>query len=96
MCRYNIAVDDALMEEVRPLIGENEAVQAWLEEMLRKALMEYVEQFAKESMAHSERICQQVQALGDTPEGFFGLHTVLKPSSYSAEELKDEYLSEKY
>ena len=96
MCRYNIAVDDALMEEVRPHIGENVAVQSWLEEMLRKALESYLEELAKESKIRSERICQQVKALGDTPEGFFNLHTVLKPSKYSAEELIDEYLSEKY
>jgi hypothetical protein len=43
-----------------------------------------------------EQICRQVKAFGDTPEGFFNLHTVLKPSKYSAEELMDEYLSDKY
>lgn len=43
MCRYIIAVDEALMEEVRPYIGENVAVQSWLEEMLRKALESYLE-----------------------------------------------------
>ena len=43
-----------------------------------------------------EQICRQVKALGDTPEGIFNLHTVLKPSKYSAEELMDEYLSDKY
>lgn len=96
MCRYNLAVDDTLMEEVRPHIGENVAVQTWLEEMLRKALLSYVEQLSMESKTRSERICEQVKALGDTPEGFFGLHTVLKPSKYSAEELRDEYVSEKY
>ena len=96
MCRYNIAVDDALMEEVRSHIDETVAVQSWLEEILHNALVSYVEQNTKESNARSERICQQVKALGDTPEGFFGLHNVLRPSSYSAEDLKDEYISEKY
>ena len=96
MCRYNLVVDDTLMEEVRPHIDENVAVQTWLEEMLRKALLGYVEQLSMESKTRSERICEQVKALGDTPEGFFGLHTVLKPSKYSAEELRDEYISEKY
>lgn len=46
MCRYNIAIDDALMEEVRPHIDRDVAVQAWLEELLRKALLNYTAQFA--------------------------------------------------
>lgn len=96
MCRYNLAVDDTLIEEVKPHIDENVTLQSWLEEMLRKALLNYAEQFAQDSKTRSERICKQVKALGDTPEGFFNLHTVLKPSRYSAEELKDEYISEKY
>lgn len=41
MCRYSIAIDDALMEEVRPHIGRDVAVQAWLEELLHKALLNY-------------------------------------------------------
>lgn len=96
MCRYNLAVDDVLMEEVKPHIGKDIAVQKWLEEMLHKALLSYAEQFASVPRNRSERICQQVQALGDTPEGFFNLHTVLKPSNYTAEDLRDEYISEKY
>ena len=46
MCRYNIAIDDALMEEVRPHIDRDVAVQAWLKELLRKALLNYAAQFA--------------------------------------------------
>ena len=96
MCRYYLTVDDALIEKVRPHIDKNVAIQSWLEDMLQMALMNYAEQFSKESKIRSEQICQQVKALGDTPEGFFNLHKVLKPSRYSAEELKDEYISEKY
>ncbi|MBQ8064827.1 MAG: hypothetical protein IJ200_04125 [Prevotella sp.] len=96
MCRYNIAVDETLMAEVRPHIGEDVAEEAWIEAMLQKALLSYVAQFETQAKSRSRQICQQVKALGDTPEGFFSLHTVLKPSSYTAEELRDEYISEKY
>ena len=96
MCRYNIAIDDALMEEVKPHIGKDVEIQSWLEEMLHKALMSYAAQFASMPQNHSEQIYRQLEALGDTPEGFFNLHTVLKPSHYTAEELRDEYISEKY
>ena len=96
MCRFNLAVDDALIEKARPTIGKDIAVQKWLEEMLHKTLVNYVEQVTSKSQNRSIKICEQVQALGDTPEGFFALHTILKPSSYSAEELRDEYISEKY
>lgn len=96
MTRYSIGIDDALMEEVKPHIGKDIAIQIWLEEMVHNALLSYAAQFATESKSRSERICQQVKALGDTPEGFFALHTVLKPSMHSPEELRDEYISEKY
>ena len=96
MCRYNLAVDDALMEVARPTISKDIAVQKWLEEMLHKALVSYVEQVASKPQSRSEKLYEQVKALGDTPEGFFALHTVLRPSRYSAEELRDEYISEKY
>ena len=96
MCRFNLALDDALMEVARPTIGKDIAVQKWLEEMLHKALASYVEQVTSKSQSRSEKLCEQVKALGDTPEGFFALHTVLKPSNCSAEELRDEYISEKY
>ena len=96
MCRYNIAIDDALIEEVKPHIGKDVKIQLWLEEILNNALLSFVAQFSNESKSRGERIYQQLEALGDTPEGFFDLPTVLKPSHYSAEELRDDYISEKY
>ena len=96
MCRFNIAIDDALLEEVKPHLDKDVEIQTWLEELLNKVFLSYVEQFATDSKSHSEEVCSQVEALGDTPEGFFDLHTVLKPSKISSEELKDEYINEKY
>lgn len=96
MCRYNIAIDDALIEEVRPHIGKGVEVQSWLEEMLHKALLSYAAQFASQPRNRSKMVVEQLKALENDPEGFFKLGNVLKPSKYSAEELRDEYISEKY
>lgn len=97
MCRYNIAIDDALMDEVRHHIDKDVAVQSWLEELLRNALLGYAAQFADNSMSdHGKRVVEQLKSLENDPEGLFKLDGILKPSSFSAEELRDEYLSEKY
>ena len=96
MCRYSLAIDDTLMEEVKPHIDSDVAVQAWLEELLHKALVSYAAQFATESRNRGRKVVEQLKALENDPEGFFKLGTILKPSKYSAEELRDEYISEKY
>ena len=96
MCRYSLAIDDGLMEEVKPHIDSDVAVQAWLEEMLHKALVSYAAQFATESRNRGKKVVEQLKALENDPEGFFKLGTILKPSKYSAEELRDKYISEKY
>ncbi len=31
MCKYNIAIDDAVMEEVRPVIAEGMDEDAWVQ-----------------------------------------------------------------
>ncbi len=97
MCRYNIAIDDALIEEVRPHIGRDIAVQAWLEKFLHEALLSYAAQYADSSVSnHDKEIVEQLKSLENDPDGLFKLGGILKPSVYSAEELRDEYLSEKY
>ena len=97
MCRYNIAIDDALMEEVRPHIGSNIAVQSWLEEFLRNALLSYAAQFTDSRVSNQGKtVVEQLRSLENDPDGLFKLDRILKPSKYSAEELRDEYLSEKY
>lgn len=96
MCRYSLAIDDTLMEEVKPHIDGDVAVQAWLEEVLHKALLSYAEQFASEPRNRGRDVVEQLKALENDPEGFFKLGTILKPSKYSAEELRDEYIKEKY
>ena len=46
--------------------------------------------------SHDEQIYRQVKALEGDPHALSKLGAILKPSPYSAEELLDEYVSEKY
>ena len=41
-------------------------------------------------------IVEQLKSIENDPNGLFKLSEILKPSRYSAEELRDKYLSEKY
>lgn len=99
MCRYNIAVDDALMEEVKPHIGENVAVQSWLEEMLRKTLVSYIEQMAsqKDMALEREQVLARVKDL-ENSSGLSMLGGILgKPhAGFSWDELREEAIFEKY
>ena len=41
-------------------------------------------------------IVEQLKSIENDPNGLFKLSEILKPSKYSAEELRNKYLSEKY
>lgn len=98
MCTYNVRIEDEVMEMVRPHFDGDAALRVWIESQLDKAMKEYAMQFVTSPSAEdkSEDIYQRVKALEQDPRGLFKLGSILKPSQYSAEELRDEYLSEKY
>ena len=70
----------------------------WIEVALRKVMLDYVEQYSDQQKQSQENalLLARLKELENDPEGLFKLGSVLKPSSYSAEELRDEYISEKY
>ena len=98
MCTYNLRIEDKVIEMVRPHFDGESAMRAWIESQLEIIMKNYAMQFSMAPMAEdkSEDIYQQVKALEHDPQGFFKLGNILKPSQYSAEELRDEYISEKY
>lgn len=96
MCTYNISIDDAVMEQLKPHFSGDAAMQTWIEGVLHHALLDYVAQFESFSLANDEHIYQQVKALESDPDGLLKLGSILKPSKFSIEELKDEYISAKY
>ena len=82
---------------VRPHFEGDKELWAWVENVVDQAMKDYAAQFTsalKDST--NERIYQQIKALENDPEGFLKLNSILKPSQYSAEDLRDDYISEKY
>ena len=97
MCTGNIRVSDEVMEMVKPHFGGDKELWAWVEKVVDKAMKDYAAQFKSAVEENdNERIYQQIKALENDPEGFLKLSNILKPSIYSAEELRGDYLSEKY
>ena len=68
MCRYSIAIDDAVMEEVRPTIdnGIDEAlwVQLQVEALFRRLAAKAVSKRKRESLS------QRLRGIGTAPDGF--------------------------
>ncbi len=85
------------MEMVRPHFEGDKELWAWVENVVDQAMKDYAAQFTsalKDST--NERIYQQIKALEKDPKVFLKLNSILKPSQYSAEDLRDDYISEKY
>ena len=96
MCTLKVRMDDNVLNLVKPHFKGDEAMQLWIEKQLHNVLLEYAKQFDKISDVDNIMVVQQVKALEKDPIGLLKLGSVLRPSKYNAEELKDEYVSEKY
>ena len=96
MCTFNIKIDDAVVEMVRPHFQGDAALRRWVEKQVYRTMRDYAMMLALPKEDRSESIYQQVKALEQDPRGLFKLGGILTPSPYSAEELLDEYVNEKY
>ena len=90
MYTYNIRIDDAIVSRAKKLFGGEKAMQIWIEDVLNKALLSYTSQASKPKPIDSEEVYLQVKALENDPNGLLKLGSVLLPSPYSADELKQE------
>jgi len=68
MCKYNITIDDALMEEVRPSIGNGVDEVAWVQLQV-EALFKKLAAKAKSQKKHV-MLSQRLRGIGTAPEGF--------------------------
>ena len=90
MYTYNIRIDDAIVSRAKKVFGGEKAMQIWIEDVLNKALLSYTSQASKPKPIDSEEVYLQVKALENDPNGLLKLGSVLLPSPYSADELKQE------
>ena len=97
MCTGSIRIDDEVMELVKPHFAGDQELWRWIEQVVNQAVRDYVwqHQSATNDLG-GENVYRQLKSLENDPKGFFKLSSILKPSPYSAEELRDEYVSEKY
>lgn len=100
MCRYNLkfSIDDQVVDVVRPKLGSDKALEAWMIRMLKKAMADYAHELRnqKTSVVDGENLLSKLKSLPNTPEGFLRLDTVLRPAKTSIDELREEAYAEKY
>lgn len=68
MCKYNIAIDDALMEEVRPTITGGVDETVWVQLQV-EALFKRLAARAVAKRQHV-KLSQRLRGIGTAPEGF--------------------------
>lgn len=68
MCRYNIAIDDALMEQVRPAIDSGVDEVVWVQLQVEGLFRKIAEK--TKSQTRTMRLSQRLRGIGTAPEGF--------------------------
>lgn len=69
MCKYNIAIDDALMEEVRPVITDGTEEGAWVQ-MQVETLFAQMAENARNKKKKDLRLSQRLRGIGHAPKDF--------------------------
>lgn len=101
MCTLSVKMDDQVMARFKPLFDGDLAMNRWIEIVLRKAMLDYMEQqYAdhQEQLKENARILAHLKALEGEPDAFFKMGGILgKPrDGFSWDELREEAISEKY
>ena len=77
-------------------IVDEKARLMWIQVQMEQMMREYTARNKKKSVVDGDELLRNLKALPNTPEGFLKLDTVLRPSRFSIEELKEEAYLEKY
>lgn len=102
MCRYNLSfsIDDQVVDVVRPEVGSDKALEAWMIRVLKKSMADFARELKAQTArkADGEALLSRLKALPNTPEGFLQLGGILGEArkDFSWEELREEAYAEKY
>ena len=69
MCKYNIAIDDAVMEEVRPSISKGMDEATWVQLQV-EALISQMAAKAKQRRSGKMMLSQKLRVIGHAPKDF--------------------------
>ena len=69
MCIFNVAIDDAVMEVVRPTITKGMEESAWVQ-MKVQTLFAKMAENAKQKKKNSLRLSQRLRGIGHAPKDF--------------------------
>ena len=69
MCTYNVRIDDAIMDEVRPSITKGLDESVWVQLQV-EALFTQLAAVAKKQQTTQLTLSQRLRGIGNAPEGF--------------------------
>jgi hypothetical protein len=97
MCTYSISIEDTLIEQLRPALGADSDVNAWMQHQVEIAVCRSILQLKSKSMRQEciRRIIDISEADGDSLS-LRDFEGILPAPQTSLEDLRDEYISEKY
>lgn len=97
MCTYSISIEDTLIEQLRPVIGSDSDVNDWMQRQVELVVLRYVQQHKSRSKRQDslQRLLDLASADPSTIT-LSDLEGILPAPQTSIEDLRNEYLSEKY
>ncbi len=69
MCNFNIAIDDAVMRDVRPIITEGMEEEAWVQLQVQTLFAKMAED-ARKKKNNGLRLSQRLRGIGHAPKDF--------------------------
>lgn len=68
MCKYNISIDDAIMEKVRPTIAKGMEENAWVQMQVNMMFSKMAERLKIQNQPL--RLSQRLRGIGHAPKDF--------------------------
>lgn len=77
MCTYNISIDDALMDRVRPAFADNAAVSHWMQTQIEVLLTQMAAAMSEKTQP-KQSLSARLRGIGHAPQGFDYKHELVE------------------